>query len=59
MEDTLLFLCFYFYCCQEYIFVTLIVFSTCFGVVVHGGNSPRLDVWWTIGCINTHMQRLE
>ena len=34
--------------------MTLIVFSTCSVVVVHGGNSPRLDIWWTIGCIDTH-----
>ena len=39
--------------------MTLVVFSTCSVVVVHGGNSPRLDIWWTIGCIDTHMQRLE
>ena len=39
--------------------MTLIVFSTCSVVVVHGDNSPRLDNWWTIGCIDTHMQRLE
>ena len=39
--------------------MTLIVFSTCSVVVVHGGNSPRFDIWWTIGCIDTHMQRLE
>ena len=39
--------------------MTLIVFSTCSVVVVHGGNSPRLDIWWTIGYIDTHMQRLE
>ena len=31
------------YCCKEYIIVTLIVFSTCSVVVVHGGNSPKLD----------------
>ena len=43
------------YCYKEYIVVTLIVFSTCSVVVVHGGNSPRLDIWWTIGCIDTHM----
>ena len=32
---------------KEYIIVTLIVLSTCSVVVIHGGNSPRFDIWWT------------
>ena len=32
---------------MEYKIVTLIVLSTCSVVVIHGGNSPRFDIWWT------------
>ena len=24
--------------------------------MVHGGNSPRLFIWWTPGCIYTHSE---
>ena len=24
--------------------------------MIHGGNSPRLFIWWTPGCIYTHSE---
>ena len=39
---------------KEYIVVNPNCISTCSVVVVHGGNSPRLGIWWTIGSIDTH-----
>ena len=34
--------------------MALIVFSTCSVVVIHCGNSPRLDIWWTRLYRHTH-----
>ena len=41
---------------KEYIFVYPNCISTCSVVVVHGGDNPRLFIWWTIGCIYTHIE---
>ena len=53
--------------CKEYIIVNPNCISTCSVVVVHGGNSPSLCIWWTIwlylhthakvriGCIYSHI----
>ena len=54
LGDTFVYI-FIFVCFKEYIIVDPYCISTCSVVVVHGGNSPRLCIWWTIGCINTYM----
>ena len=43
-------------CFIRNIFVNPNCISTYFIVVVHGGNSPRLFIWWTPGCIYTHSE---
>ena len=43
-------------CFVRNIFVNPNCISTYLIVVVHGGNSPRLFIWWTPGCIYTHSE---